>query len=45
LFFLTLISFLGSVLSGFLPQTIIKILNVMVGLVLIYFGIRLLYKK
>jgi len=44
-FFLTIVSFLGSGISSFLPQAIIKILNVMVGIVLIYFGIRLLYKK
>lgn len=45
LFFLTIVSFLGSILSGFLPQTIVKILNVAVGIILIYFGIKLLFKK
>lgn len=45
LVFLTVVAFGGSILSGFLPQIIIKILNVMVGAVLIYFGIRLLLKK
>jgi threonine/homoserine/homoserine lactone efflux protein len=45
LFFLTIVSFCGSILSGFLPQVIIKILNVMVGAILIYFGIKLLLKK
>lgn len=43
--FLTIISFLGSILSGFLPQIIIQILNFSVGIILIYFGIRLLLKK
>lgn len=45
LFFLTIVSFCGSILSGFLPQIIIKILNVIVGAILIYFGIKLLLKK
>lgn len=43
--FLTVIVFLGSTLSGFLPQMIVHILNVAVGVVLIFFGIRLLCKK
>lgn len=43
--FLTIVSFLGSILSGFLPQIIIQILNFSVGIILIYFGIRLLFKK
>jgi threonine/homoserine/homoserine lactone efflux protein len=45
LFFLALVSLCGSALSGFLPQSIIKILNVIVGSVLICFGIRLLFKN
>ena len=45
LFFLSIVSFCGSILSGFLPQIIIKILNVMVGTILIFFGIKLLLKK
>ena len=45
LVFLTIVSFCGSVLSGFLPQIIIKILNVTVGTILICFGIKLLLKK
>jgi threonine/homoserine/homoserine lactone efflux protein len=45
LFFLTIVAFCGSILSGFLPQIIIKILNVMVGAILIFFGIKLLLKK
>jgi threonine/homoserine/homoserine lactone efflux protein len=43
--FLTIVSFFGSILSGFLPQIIIQILNFSVGIILIYFGIRLLLKK
>lgn len=45
LVFLTIVSFFGSIISGFLPLIIIKILNVMVGTILIYFGIKLLLKK
>ena len=40
LFFLTLIGYLGSVLSGFLPKEFLKILNSVVGVILIYFGLK-----
>jgi len=43
--FLAMIAFLGSTLGGFLPQAIIRFLNVAVGIVLIFFGIRMLWKK
>ncbi|MFT3985358.1 MAG: LysE family transporter [Lachnospiraceae bacterium] len=43
--FLTAVAFLGSILSGFLPQLIVQFLNAAVGIVLIFFGIRLLCKK
>jgi threonine/homoserine/homoserine lactone efflux protein len=43
--FLTIVAFLGSILNGFLPQVIMQFLNVSVGIVLIFFGIRLLCKK
>ncbi len=43
--FLSLIAILGTVISGFLTQNIIEILNICVGAFLIYFGIRLLFKK
>lgn len=45
LFFLTLVAYIGSVLSGFLPQEIVQLLNIAVGVILIVFGIRLLMKK
>lgn len=45
LLFLTGIAALGSVISGFLPAIIIQILNGVVGLVIMYFGIRLLFRK
>lgn len=43
--FLTVVAFLGSILSGFLPQIIVQLMNVAVGILLIFFGIRLLLKK
>jgi threonine/homoserine/homoserine lactone efflux protein len=43
--FLSLIAILGTVISGFLSQNIIDLLNICVGIILIYFGIRLLLKK
>lgn len=43
--FLTAIAISGSILSDFLPQVIVKCLNVAVGVILIFFGIRLLCKK
>jgi threonine/homoserine/homoserine lactone efflux protein len=43
--FLTFVAFLGSILSGFLPEVIVQILNVAVGIALIFFGIRLSTKK
>lgn len=43
--FLTVVAILGSILSSFLPHIIINFLNVAVGIVLIFFGIRLLCKR
>ncbi|CAB1250658.1 Putative efflux protein [Ruminococcaceae bacterium BL-4] len=43
--FLTAVAILGSILSSFLPQIIVRFLNVAVGVILIIFGIRLLCKK
>lgn len=43
--FLIFIAFMGSLLSSFLPDIIVQILNLIVGLSLIVFGIRLLFKK
>lgn len=37
---LTVVAFQGSALSGFLPQIIVQFLNVTVGIVLVFFGIR-----
>ena len=45
LLFLTGIAVCGSILKGFLPPIIIQSLNLMVGIILIYFGLKLLGKK
>lgn len=43
--FLSFVSYSGSILNEFLPQIIIQILNIAVGAILIYFGIKLFIKK
>ena len=43
--FLTTIAVLGMILSNFIPDIISKILNVLVGLVIMGLGIKLLVKK
>ena len=45
IFFLTAVALLGTVLSSFIPDTISNILNAIVGLIIIFFGIKLLVKK
>ena len=45
LLFLTVVAILGMILSNFIPDIISKILNVIVGIVIIGFGIKLLIKK
>lgn len=45
LLFLTIVSILGTVLSSFIPDMVSKILNIVVGLIVILFGIKLLLKK
>ena len=44
-FFLTFIAVLGTILSGFIPESVSNILNVIVGLLIIFFGIKMLVKK
>ncbi len=43
--FLSVITILGTIIKGLLTSVIIQILNVLVGILLIYSGIRLLLKK
>lgn len=44
-FFLTLVSIFGTIAQGFLNNDIIKLLNLTVGILLIYFSFRMLLKK
>lgn len=43
--FLSGVAFLGSVVRGFLPPIVIQLLNIAVGFVLIFFGLKLLAKE
>jgi len=38
--FLTAVALVGSVLGGFLPQIIMQVMNVAVGIVVVFFGIK-----
>lgn len=44
-FFLTLIALAGSLTRTFFPPYIIQFLNVLVGILLMYFSIKILFKK
>lgn len=43
--FLTVIALLGNVLNGFLPTIVMQVLNFTVGIILVFFGLKLLFKK
>lgn len=45
LLFLTGVAILGTILSSFIPNNISNILNVIVGILIIFFGIKMLVKK
>jgi arginine exporter protein ArgO len=45
LLFLTTVAMLGIILSNFIPDIISKILNIIVGILIFVFGIKLLIKK
>ncbi len=45
LIFLTAIAYISSLIKSFLPITIIKYLNITVGIVLIYFSVMMVVKK
>lgn len=45
LIFLTCVALLGTILSNFILEDISNILNILVGLLIIYFGLKLLLKK
>lgn len=44
-FFLTFVALLGTILSEFIPVIISDILNALVGILIIFFGLKLLIKK
>ena len=43
--FLTFVSVIGTLIGTFLPNIVSNILNILVGLLITYFGIRLLLKE
>lgn len=45
LFFLSAIAGLGTVLSSFLPESVSMVLNILVGLLILFFGAKMLVKK
>lgn len=45
LLFLTLVAILGIILSSFIPNVALKVLNILIGLIIIGFGIKLLIEK
>jgi Putative threonine efflux protein len=44
LLFLTAVAYCGSILSGFFSHIIIQILNVTVGVIMVFYGVKLLFK-
>ncbi len=45
LLFLTLVAILGTILSNFIPDNISNVLNIIVGILIMFFGIKMLLKK
>lgn len=45
LFFLTMVAVLGTILSSFIPGTIADMLNIVVGILIAFFGVKMLVKK
>ena len=45
LLFLTSVAFIGSLISKFIPEIIANILNVLVGLLIMYFGAQLYFRE
>ena len=45
LIFLTFVAILGTMLSSFIPENISRIMNIIVGIIIILFGIKMLLKK
>jgi threonine/homoserine/homoserine lactone efflux protein len=45
MFFLTLIAFLGSLTNRFISPTVINYMNLVVGIMIVYFSIKMIVKK
>lgn len=45
LIFLTFVAVLGTILSSFIPENVSKIMNIIVGVLIVFFGIKMLLKK
>ncbi|MBQ3409363.1 MAG: LysE family transporter [Clostridia bacterium] len=45
LIFLTFVAVLGTMLSSFIPENVSKIMNIIVGVLIVFFGIKMLLKK
>ena len=45
LIFLTFVAVLGRMLSSFMPENISNIMNIIVGILIVFFGIKMLLKK
>lgn len=45
LIFLTFVAVLGTMLSSFMPENISNIMNIIVGILIVFFGIKMLLKK
>ena len=45
LIFLTFVAVLGTMLSSFIPENVSKIMNSIVGVLIVFFGIKMLLKK
>ena len=43
--FLTFIAISGTILSNFIPEKISNILNILVGIIIVFFGIKMIVKK
>ena len=45
IFFLTTVAVLGTMLSSFIPENISNVLNILVGILIVFFGIKMIFKK
>ncbi|MBR0491827.1 MAG: LysE family transporter [Clostridia bacterium] len=45
LIFLTFVAVLGTILSNFIPENISNIMNIIVGILIVFFGVKMIVKK